>query len=117
MPAGDAPPAVTLVAVLDVTPEGVDAFRRYEALVLPLLGRHGGRLERRLRSRDGRTEVHVLSFASRAGVDAYLADPERAGHRALLDGVTLEQRVVEVADVPEAVEAVEALEADRPPRP
>ena len=90
---------LTLVVLADVAREGVAAFQRYEAAVLPLLERHDGRLERRLRTADGRAEVHVVSFGSRAGYDGYLTDPERAGHRALLEGVAVEQRLLEVSDV------------------
>ena len=67
--------------------------------MLPLLARHGGRLERRLRTADGRTEVHLLSFASRAGFDAFRADPDRAALQPLLDGLPLRQRVLEMHDV------------------
>jgi hypothetical protein len=90
---------LTLVVLADIAGEGVGAFQRYEAAVLPLLERHGGRLERRLRTADGQAEVHVISFGTRAGYDAYIADPERLRHRTLLDGVPLTQRVLEVTDV------------------
>lgn len=90
---------LTLVVLVDVPGEAVDAFRRYEAAVLPLLERHDGRLERRLRTPDGRSEVHVLSFASRAAYEAFAADPSRAAARPLLEGATPDQRVLEVSDV------------------
>jgi uncharacterized protein (DUF1330 family) len=93
---------LTLVMVADVAREGVEAFQRYEAAVLPMLERHDGRLERRLRTADGQAEVHIVSFASRAGYDAYFADPERADHRTLLEGVALTQRLLEVIDVGES---------------
>jgi hypothetical protein len=93
---------LTLVMVADVGREGVEAFQRYEAAVLPLLERHDGRLERRLRTADGQAEVHIVSFGSRAGYDAYIADPERADHRTLLEGVVLTQRLLEVIDVGES---------------
>ena len=92
---------LTLVLVVDLPEGGAAACSRYEALVLPLLPRHGGRLERRLRSADGRSEVHVVSFADRAGYQAYLADPERREHRAVLAGAEPQQRLLEVHDVPE----------------
>ncbi len=88
-----------LVILADVAPEGVDAFQRYEAAALPLLERHDGRLERRLRTADGQAEVHIVSFGSRPAYEAYIADPERAGHRSLLDGLALTQRLLEVSDV------------------
>ena len=84
-----------MVAVIDVPAEDVASLQRYEDLVLPLLARHGGELERRLRSPDGTTEVHVLAFASDAAYRGYLADPERAAHRVLVDGVPVQTRVLE----------------------
>ena len=85
--------------IADIPAAAVGAFQRYERSVLPLLPRHGGRLERRLRSDDGSSEVHVISFGSRDGYEAYLADPERAGHRPLLEGAGVVQRLLEVVDV------------------
>ena len=90
-----------VVAVFDLAAEAVGAFQEYEERVLPLLARHDGELERRLRSADGTTEVHVLSFGSESAWHGYLADPERAAHREVLAGVRLEQRVLELlVDVP-----------------
>jgi hypothetical protein len=90
---------LTLVMVADVAREGVEAFQRYEAAVLPMLERHDGRLERRLRTADGQAEVHIVSFGSRAGYDAYIADPERADHRTLPDVPAVEP-VSDATDVP-----------------
>jgi hypothetical protein len=88
-----------LVLLADLPESSAPAVRTYEDPVLPLLERHGGRLERRLRTADGLTEVHLLSFADRAGFQGYLDDPERAGHRTLLDGSPYDQRLLEVTDV------------------
>lgn len=95
----DAGPELTLVIIADVSPEAVTAFLDYEQKVLTLLPRHGGRLERRLRSRDGSAEVHVISFASRSGYQTYLADPERTLHRPLIEKFAIRQRLLEVIDV------------------
>jgi hypothetical protein len=62
-------------------------------------GGHGGRLERRLRTTDGRTEVHLLRFASRAGYESFLADPGRAAYRASLGDAVPVGRVLEVHGV------------------
>ena len=91
--------ALTFVMVADVPPGAETAFQRYEALVLPLLARHGGRLERRLRTDDALCEVHIVAFASREGYTSYLADEERQSHRALLDGADVVQRLLQVTDV------------------
>jgi enamine deaminase RidA (YjgF/YER057c/UK114 family) len=88
----------TLALVVELAEDAVAPFAAYERRVLPLLARHGGRLDRRLRTVDGRTEIHLLSFADRAGYDAYLADPERttAGH--LLDGLDIRRRLLDMTD-------------------
>ena len=81
-------------------PSGAEAgFQAYESAVLPLLQRHGGRLERRLRTDDALTEVHIVSFASQEGFQSYLADEERQSHRGLLDDLDVAQRVLLVHDV------------------
>ena len=85
--------------VADIPDGGASAFQAYEAAVLPLLPRHGGRLERRLRSHDGLAEVHVVSFQSRAGYESYIRDPERLAYHGLLASVDVRQRLLEVADV------------------
>ena len=91
--------SLTFVMVADLSPDAVSAFQSYESLVLPLLARHGGRLERRLRTEDALNEVHIVSFASQDGYESYQADEERQAHRALLDGVEVVQRLLRVKDV------------------
>ena len=86
--------------IADIEPAAVESFRRYEDRVLPLLARHGGRLQRRLRTADGTTEVHVLDFDGQEGYDAYMRDPERAQARAELADAAVVQRVLAVGDVP-----------------
>ena len=88
------------MVIAEVPAEAVDAFQEYERRVLPLLPRHDGRLERRLRSGGGSTEVHLISFDSRNAYEAYLADPERVGHRPLIEGAGVVLRLLEVMDVP-----------------
>ncbi|MGI5146429.1 GNAT family N-acetyltransferase [Plantactinospora sp. CA-294935] len=91
---------IRVVVLLDVPEEHLSAFGRYEERVLPLLAEHDGRLEQRLRTGDGRTEVHLLSFAGRDGYQSYLADPRRAAYRdEELPGVELAGRVLEVSEV------------------
>ncbi|WP_040875567.1 GNAT family N-acetyltransferase [Streptomyces purpureus] len=91
-----APAAVQLAVLLDVPPAAAEAARAYEDRVLALLPRHGGRLERRLRTGDGLSEVHLLRFPSRKALAAFRADPERAE---LAAGVEVTVRVLEVTDV------------------
>ncbi|RKN43574.1 hypothetical protein [Micromonospora endolithica] len=97
---GDDPAAaVRLVALVEMAAAAVEAGRRYEDTVLALLGRHGGQLERRVRTGDGHTEVHLIRFDSRRGYRSFLADPERVALRATLGDAAPTTRVLEVHDV------------------
>ncbi|MDI6101065.1 hypothetical protein QLQ12_20845 [Actinoplanes sp. NEAU-A12] len=89
-----------LVAVVEMTPGNAEAGRRYEDAVLTLLDRHGGTLERRLRDTGpSGTEVHVIRFRERAGLDSYMGDPERLALRAAAGEAAPAARVLEVRDV------------------
>jgi hypothetical protein len=98
---GDRPEGVLLVQTIRVPLEGVDAFRRFEAAVLPLLPEHEARLERRLRTSDGRVEIHIVSFPSREALDRYRTDPRRQEHLHLLHESQAAVDLVEVTDVTE----------------
>jgi hypothetical protein len=78
---------------------GIEAFLAYEARVLPLLGDHGGILQRRLRIGDGTTEFHIVRFAARAGFESFRNDPRRAAASELLTASGAVIEVVEVLDV------------------
>ena len=88
-----------LVQIVRVPAEGVADFQRYESLVLPLLPKYGGRLERRLRSADGQIEIHVVSLPSRDALDRYRADPERQAQLPLLERSGAVTELIEVTDV------------------
>ncbi|MFG2039390.1 hypothetical protein [Dactylosporangium sp. NPDC048998] len=89
-----------LVAVVEMVPDSVEAGAQYEDEVLALLPRHGGTLERRLAG--GGTEVQVISFATRAGYDAFMVDPDRLAIRARYGDTAPTARVLEVTEVPVA---------------
>ncbi|MEH1097988.1 GNAT family N-acetyltransferase [Micromonospora sp. CPCC 205561] len=91
--------AVRLVALVELAAHAVEAGRRYEDTVLGLLRRHGGRLERRQRTGDGRTEVHLIRFDTRDGYAGFLADPQRAALRDELGDAAPTARVLEVHEV------------------
>jgi hypothetical protein len=90
---------VRYVFIADVPADGLDAFREYENAVLPLLGKHGGRLERRLRSADGHREVHLLWFPHPQALDAFRADPRRQRFTALMDASRARTELLAVLDV------------------
>ncbi len=90
----DVGPPVRLAAVVVFPEQGYADAQRYEDAVLDLLAAHGGRLDQRLRSGDGRTEVHLVSFPDRAAYQAFLTDPARQALRT--GAVTPVTRAVEV---------------------
>jgi hypothetical protein len=89
---------IRIVAVIDFPRPLVEAGQRYESLVLPLLADHGGRVDQRLRTPEGCTEVHLLSFESREGYESFLGDPRRSAYQEST-GVELHGRVLEVQEV------------------
>lgn len=91
--------ALTFAFVARIPAAGLADFAAYEDAVLPLLARYGGTIERRLRTADGTTEIHIVGFGSRAGLDVYRADPARlaAGHLMTRSGAATE--LIEVLDV------------------
>jgi hypothetical protein len=90
---------ITYALLFRVPVKGVKTFQRYESLVLPLLEDHDGRLERRLRSPDRLTEVHIVSFPTRAAFAAYREDRRRGQHAHLLAESGAAVEVLEVDDV------------------
>jgi uncharacterized protein (DUF1330 family) len=62
---------------IDLTQADLGAFERYEAEVLELVPKHGGRLEVRVRALDGRTETHLLHFPSEEAFESFRSDPKR----------------------------------------
>ncbi|MCP5152064.1 MAG: DUF1330 domain-containing protein [Chromatiales bacterium] len=73
-----------LVVLLWAHPEKVDALRRFEQQAVSIMAEHGGRLVHAVAPSattaggEPPTEVHVLSFRTRAGFEAYRADPRLA---------------------------------------
>jgi hypothetical protein len=88
-----------LAAIVEMTPGSIAAGQRYEDIVLALLRRHGGTLERRMRSTDEAAEVQVIRFRSRAGLESFMGDPDRLRYRADLGDTAPTTRVLEVRDV------------------
>jgi hypothetical protein len=77
--------AVIYVLLARLPADGVRGCQRYEEHVLALLACHSGQLERRLRSSDGQTEVHPVSFPSVEHFHSYSDDVRRAELRPLLE--------------------------------
>lgn len=95
-----APDLFRIVALVEMASGHTVAGRRYEDAVLAMLDRFGGRVERRMRTADGSSEVQILAFEARAGFEAVLEDPQRLSLRAALGDAAPTTRVLEVFDVP-----------------
>ena len=92
---------VVYVQVVRLPGSGLAAFDAYEEAVLPLLADHGGRLQRRLRSADRLTEVHLVWFPSPQRFAAYRDDPGRTEHAHLLARSGARTELLELSDVGE----------------
>ena len=82
---------LTLVVALFVHPAREADFERFETAATAVMGRHGGRVERRIRI-GARTdpgepdEVHVVTFPDEASFDRYGRDPGDRSARAASRG-------------------------------
>jgi hypothetical protein len=82
MTASDSDRPILLLVQLFVHPGRATEFRRFETEAARIMRRHGGRIERVIRPTGPAAadalphEVHLVSFGSAAGVEAYRADPE-----------------------------------------
>jgi uncharacterized protein (DUF1330 family) len=65
------------LVTIDLACADLQVFEAYEAQVLPLMARHGGRLEMRVRTADGLSETHLLFFPDLAAYERYRSDPDR----------------------------------------
>lgn len=83
----DGDPPFTVAVIAKVPKDGVTAFQDHEANVLPMLPKFGGRIERRLRTRDGTAEIHILSFSSEDGYQRY-SEAARTAPSATLLGLS-----------------------------
>jgi hypothetical protein len=90
---------LTFTLIARIPPTGLADFLAYEDNVLPILARHFGVLERRLRSTDGHTEIHVVSFPGPAAFAAFRADPVRAAQQHLLERSGAVMELLTVTDV------------------
>jgi hypothetical protein len=88
-----------LVAVVDMAPGHAMAGIQYEDTVLGLLPRYGGSIERRMRTADSATEVHVIRFRSRSGYESFMVDPDRLGLRDRIGHAAPTTRVLEVSEL------------------
>ena len=73
---------IVLLVELFVHPGRAAEFRRFETEAARIMRRHGGRIDRVIQPTSAAHgvelphEIHLLSFASAAGLESYRGDPE-----------------------------------------
>ncbi len=90
------------LVTIDLAGADLIAFEAYESKVLPLVQRHGGRVELRVRARDGSREFHLLRFPDDATYQRFRDDPLRTGAQDLwrLSGAAISGIEVEAVGTP-----------------
>ncbi|MBX3120533.1 MAG: hypothetical protein KF784_15850 [Fimbriimonadaceae bacterium] len=91
---------VTLLAIFQLNPDGLQLFDQHEDAVLPLLQEHGGELQRRVRSLDDTVEVHLVWFPSEQAFEAFRDDPRRTKVLPLMQMSKVEASIHPVREVP-----------------
>jgi uncharacterized protein (DUF1330 family) len=66
-----------ILVQIDISEADMALFEAYENQALAILGNHGGQLLERVRSTDGKGEIHLLHFPDSSAFDAFCADPAR----------------------------------------
>jgi uncharacterized protein (DUF1330 family) len=69
--------------VINLSDADLMKFEEYEATVLPLVRKYGGRVEARVRALDGSSETHLLFFPGEQALAQYQNDPIRSGAQSL----------------------------------
>ena len=87
------------LVTIDLSNADVAAFETYETGVLALLGKHGGRLERRMRTIDGAQEIQIPRFPDAHAYEAFRNDPQRMAARPVWDASGASLSVVLVEDL------------------
>ncbi len=85
-----------ILVQLDISEAVLALFDDYESRVLALLEKHGGQVLERLRSTDGKNEVHLLRFPDATASDAFRADPARSALQELWSSSGASSSLMEV---------------------
>ena len=92
-----------LLVTIDLAAADIGTFERYEAVVLPLVAKHGGHVEFRVRALDNTREVHLLTFPDDGTYEAFRSDPNRLAVQALWAASGARTDRIEVRSLEEAV--------------
>jgi len=97
---------MTLVVILTVRRDALEAFRSFEDAAAAVMAKHGGAIERTVVVPDENRadlvrEVHVITFPSERAFAAYRADPELERVRHLRDLSVVQTDVLVGEDGPD----------------
>jgi len=84
---------------IDLSAASIDLLEQYETAVLPLIEKHGGRLEMRVRAVDQSKEAHLVHFPDAETYQAFATDPERLSVQHIWDASGATSVVADVEDV------------------
>lgn len=88
-----------LLVRITVPESGIESFRKYETIVLPLLAEHGGTLVGQYRTESGTEEFHNVEFAAEEGFDQFGQDPRRLAASPIWDESGASATITEIFDV------------------
>ena len=88
------------LVTIDLAGAELALFKSFEAKVLQLVPKYGGRLEMRVRALDNSSETHLLYFPDAQSYEAYRADPARVAALVEWERSGAKSTVIEVAEFP-----------------
>jgi hypothetical protein len=88
------------LVTIDLASADLALFESFEAKVLQLVPKYGGRLEMRVRALDNSSETHLLYFPDAQSYDSYRSDPARVAALVEWERSGAKSTVIEVSEFP-----------------
>jgi hypothetical protein len=88
------------LVTIDLASADLPVFESFEAKVLQLVAKHGGRIEMRVRALDNSSETHLLYFPNAQNYDSYRSDPARLAALAEWERSGAKSTAIEVSKFP-----------------
>ncbi|HEY2534097.1 MAG TPA: hypothetical protein VGJ20_40275 [Xanthobacteraceae bacterium] len=88
------------LVTIDLASADLPVFESFEAKVLQLVSKYGGRLEMRVRALDNSSETHLLYFPNAQNYDSYRSDPARLAALVEWERSGAKSTTIEVSEFP-----------------
>ena len=88
------------LVTIDLASADLALFESFEAKVLQLVPKHGGRLEMRVRALDNSSETHLLYFPDAQSYESYRSDPARLAALGEWERSGAKSTAIEVSEFP-----------------